>query len=95
MPTFKEPLLHPNHAQAIAALREDPGPALAFIARQWVILGAKAEWSMDMNRSATEGLAHLATFYNVPEVGDQSDQALAYWGRAAEHLGYPSDREDI
>lgn len=85
--------MHKNQQAALDALRANPEPALEFLAERFVALGAKSEWSMDDNFNTTEGIADLASDYDLPRVGGQSDEDLAYWGHAAAALGYDYDTQ--
>jgi hypothetical protein len=73
-------------------LSANPGPLIEFMAERIVALGALSEWSMDDNRAVAEGLARLAEVeYRLPPVGNQTDEALQFYGEAARHLGLDHD----
>lgn len=87
--------IHPNHQKVIDALTADPTALIEWAANEIVALGAKSEWDMEDNFMCTEALVDtVATHYGLPSGGDQSDEALEFYGRAARHLGLPSDWED-
>lgn len=87
--------IHPNHQKVIDALTADPTALINWAANEIVALGAKSEWDMEDNFMCTETLVDtVATHYGLPSGGDQSDEALEFYGRAAHRLGLPSDWED-
>lgn len=85
--------IHPNHQKVIDALTADPSRLIEWAATEFVALGAKSEWSMEDNFACTEGLADLSVSYGLPTSGNQDDEALEFYGRAARHLGFVSDWE--
>ena len=87
--------IHPNHQQIIDALTADPSRLIKWAATEMVTLGSKSEWSMEDNFACTEGLAGLSVPYGLPTSGNQDDEALEFYGRAAHHIGFPSDWEDM
>lgn len=87
--------IHPNHQKVIDALTADPTALINWAATEIVALGAKSEWSMEDNFVCTETLVGaVAAHYDLPSGGDQSDEALEFYGRAAHRLGLSSDWED-
>ena len=87
-------MTHPNHQRIISALTSDPTPLIQWAARAIVALGAKSEWSMDDNLTTTEGLAELAAReYGLPS--GQGAGPLAFYGRAAEELGFENEMDEL
>ena len=76
----------------IAALEAKGARELAeWIAPLIVKLGAKHEWSMDDNFETTETVASFAGSIDLPEAGDQSEDALRFWVAIAEAEGWDHD----
>ncbi len=89
------PDLHPNHQKVIDELTANPAPLIRWAADSLVMLGAKTEWSMEDNFGTTESLVALTRFYaGIPGAGDQDDEELEFWGRAAEQAGWDTDWEE-
>lgn len=86
---------HPNHATVVAALTAEPERLIEWAADALILLGAKSEWSMEDNFGTTETLARLASAYGLPPAGDQDDEALRFYGEAAQALGYESDLDEM
>lgn len=81
-----------NHQIIVEALRADPEALIAFAADRLVALGALSEWDLDDNFSVSEGLVQLATaYYNLPSAGDQSEEELTFYGKAAYAVGHHSE----
>lgn len=75
-----------------AAFTADPRWLIEWAAQQVVALGAKSEWDNEDNYATTESLADLPKlYYGLPSAVDQDDDALRFYGLAAQHLGYPAD----
>lgn len=65
------------------ALRAHSDEVFGFVASYLAMLGSKTEWSMDDNFDTTEGLVELGQRCGLPSGGDQSDDALLFYGTAA------------
>lgn len=85
---------HENHEAVVAALRANPGPLVEWAAVRMIALGAKSEWSMEDNFCTTEGLAEMAGQYALPSVGNQTRDALRFYGLAAQSLYFDADIDD-
>ena len=85
---------HKNHEEVLRALHSDPDLVIMVVARQIIRLGALSEWSMEDNRGCTEAIVRLATTFELPSAGDQTEEGLRFYGEAARALGLPTDLDN-
>jgi hypothetical protein len=83
--------VHANYDEVIDALREHAEEVFDEVANLIVMLGSKAEWSMEYNFLTTEKIAGLAGQVGLPCAGDQDDAAGLFYSAAATALGYDVD----
>lgn len=79
-----------TYAEVLAMI--DREAAARAVAKSLVYLGGKLDWGVDEFMGVQEAL-FSAKPAGLPDVGDQDDDALKFWGLLSEELGFDHDYE--